>query len=84
MIKKKTVTPATPPPAPVTGLCVDCAHGYVMSDGTPYNPLVTECAISKIRYSQSTMCCIGRFEARKGELEVHEMVYLTRNARSKD
>ena len=76
MAKKRSTSSPVPSPETKIGLCIDCCHGYVMSDGNPYNPLITECSISKTRYSQSSLCCIGMFERRQGDREVHPMIYL--------
>lgn len=58
------------------GRCIDCAFGYVMSDGVKGNPLVTECAIDKERYPQQWLCTVRRFEPRIGETIIHPMKYL--------
>lgn len=66
------------PVSPHVGRCVDCAHGYVMSDGVKGNPLITECPISKTRYPQSWLCTINCFILRTTELVIHPMIYLNR------
>jgi len=64
---------------PVTvELCINCEHGYVMSDGIERNPLITECMIDKSRRSQSGRCSNKSFVERKGERVVHPMIYLTK------
>lgn len=65
-------------PTPKIGLCVECCHGYVMSDGVKGNPLITECLINKIRYPQSWICTISYFSPRTTELVIHPMKYLKR------
>lgn len=66
------------PVPPKTGLCIECNHGYVMSDGVKGNPLIIECSINKIRYPQSWICTINSFIARIGELIIHPMIFLNR------
>ncbi len=61
-----------------TGKCVECAHAYVMSDHQPRNPLISICDRNKERYSQGHIYQINGFEPRKGELVIHEMIYLNR------
>ncbi len=31
---------------PRVGKCIDCAKGYVMSDGVKENPLIIECTVN--------------------------------------
>lgn len=64
--------------APKTGLCLECEHGYIMSDGVKGNPLIVECSIDKSRYPQSWSCTINNFIRRVGELVIHSMIYLNR------
>ena len=61
---------------PRNGRCLDCAKGYVMSDGVKGNPLITECTVTHARYSQSWISGNGCFSERKGPLEIHPMIYL--------
>ena len=63
---------------PHIGRCVDCARGYVMSDGIKGNPLITECSINKSRYPQSWICTINCFIQRTVELVIYPMIYLNR------
>ena len=63
---------------PKTGRCIDCAHGYVMSDGVKGNPLIIECGINKVRNPQSWCCTTNSFQKRTGEMEVHPMIFLNR------
>lgn len=63
---------------PQTGRCIDCKHGYVMSDGVKSNPLIIECLINKERYPQSWRCTINGFTCRHTELVIHPMIYLNR------
>ena len=76
MAKKKNTASVDSVLSPKVGLCIECIHGYVMSDGKPRNPLITECSINHIRYSQSSLCCIGQYEKRKDESKIHPMIYL--------
>ena len=61
----------------IVELCINCEHGYVMSDGIKQNPLIIECIVDKTRCSQSGRCSNKSFVERKGELVVHPMIYLT-------
>ena len=61
---------------PRVGKCIDCAKGYVMSDGVKENPLIIECTVTHIRCSQGWICGDGCFSQRKGELEINPMIYI--------
>lgn len=78
---KQARRPASPSQAdkPKKGKCVDCAHAYVMTDHMPQNPLISICGQNNERFSQGHVCQINGFEPRKGELVIHEMIYLNRD-----
>ena len=62
---------------PRYGKCIDGDKGYVMDDGVSGNPLITECTVTHIRYSQGWISGDGCFSKRQGPMEIHPMIYIS-------
>lgn len=81
MVAKRSANTITQPPVEKVGLCIQCIHGYVMSDGIKGNPLIIECDIDHSRYPQSWLCRISSFVRNLKPMEIHEMIYLNRESK---
>ena len=58
------------------GPCIECDHGYVMSDGVKENPFIILCKEDGSRYPQSWKCLIKRFSRRSDKMIIHPMIYV--------